>query len=161
MKQKLFENVGGNNFRLITENVEESKSKLVREGLRKVFGGGKQQITYQFVQNVGLGYIKDVTEARKCALEEARIVAKECGYMEDEAKAKFVKTEAHEESDMGNPEEKSEVQIGKEILAHAEAIINISHTSAPHVEAIKKLSQELIDMHTKPPGRETMGGSIY
>lgn len=151
-KQKLFENVGGNNFRLITENVEESKSKLVREGLRKVFGGGKQQITYQFVQNVGLGYIKDVNEARKCALEEARIVAKECGYMEDEAQAKFVKEEDfHDETNAApsydnKSREQREVQIGKAILLNI-SYIRDGENSSNAIDDIEKLAQELIQMH--------------
>lgn len=127
-KQTLFENVGGNRFRLITENVEESKSKLVREGLRKVFKSGNQQISYKMVQNVGLGYIKEVNEARKCALQEARFLAKECGYMEDEAQSKFVKEEQWDVKDYNTPdqieksEEKREVQISKEIVKLAEVI---------------------------------------
>ena len=45
MKQKLFENVGGNSFKLITESVDEvnPNTKLVREGLKKVFGAGIHQ----------------------------------------------------------------------------------------------------------------------
>jgi hypothetical protein len=160
MKQKLFENVGGNNFRLITENVEESNAKNVREGIRKVFSTGKGQISYKLIQNVGLGYIKDVNEAKKCALQEARFVAKECGYMEDEGNSKFVKNEVHDESDMSNPAEKREVQIGKEILQALENI-NASSGSGSLLEDIRKLATELIQMHSGSGEKKPYAGTPF
>ena len=73
MKQKLFENVGGNTFKLITESVDEvnPNTKFVREGLKKVFGEGSKSLWYKKLQGVGLGYIKNVEEAKKTAIQEA------------------------------------------------------------------------------------------
>lgn len=92
--KKLFENVSGNQFRLITEGViadENPKGKLIREGLKKVFANGGNKLSYTYVANIGLGYIKDVTEARKCAIQEAREIAKDYGYTDNESTQTFVK----------------------------------------------------------------------
>jgi hypothetical protein len=91
--KKIFENVGGNRFRLITESMTETiqGAELVREGLKKVFSAGGQGITYTRIENVGLGYIKDVTTARKCALQEAKELASQYGYEDDENTETFVK----------------------------------------------------------------------
>lgn len=107
MKHKLFENVGGNSFKLITENMDEinPKAKLVREGLKKVFGSGEKTLSYKRLQGVGLGYIKSVSEAQKTAIQEARILAKEYGYMDDENSQKFVKEDGEmSDYDRGNYE---------------------------------------------------------
>jgi hypothetical protein len=88
---KLFEHVSGNKFKLITESVD-SASNLIREGIKKVFAAvDGNEISYQRVQGVGLGYIKDITEARKCALKEAREIASDCGFEDCESDSKFVK----------------------------------------------------------------------
>jgi len=182
MKQKLFENVGGNQFKLITESVEEEnpKAKLVREGLKKVFGSGEKSLSYKRLQGVGLGYIKSVSEAQKTAIQEARILAKEYGYMDDENSQKFVKEDGEmsdydrgnyendfskldaqdsmsslakrspEETNMGSPEEKREVQIGKEILRLAARVKTGPCDGDAGYElgdGIIKLAQELIQMH--------------
>lgn len=159
MKQKLFENVGGNSFKLITESVEEvnPQAKLVREGLKKVFGSGEKSFSYKRLQGVGLGYIKSVSEAQKTAIQEARILAKEYGYVDHEETQKFVKENdfskidaqsstsagakiGSHETDMGNPEEKREVQIGKEIIKLCQG----TDSNFPEIIA---LAQELIQMH--------------
>jgi hypothetical protein len=93
MKQRLFEHVGGNQFKL-TENVAEvvsPKASLIREGLRKVFMNGGNKLSYTYVANIGMGYIKDVSEARKCAIQEARQIASEYGYVDREDIAVFIK----------------------------------------------------------------------
>jgi len=165
MKQKLFENVGGNSFKLITENVEEinPKVKLVREGLKKVFGAGHKEISYKRLQGVGLGYIKSVADAQKTAIQEARILAKECGYMDDENSQKFVKENdfsnidaqsstsagakiGSHESDMGAPEEKREVQIGKEIMGIIDSP-GMDRVMETEKSKLRRLAQELIQMH--------------
>lgn len=151
MKQKLFENVGRNTFKLITENVNESNpnAKLVREGLRKVFGTGSKQLSYKKLQGVGFGYIKSVEEAKKTAIQEARELAKEYGYTDNEGTQTFVKTEEeqpHPEADMSNPEEAREVQIGKEILQALDNI-NASATSGSLMADIRRLAEELIQLH--------------
>ena len=88
---KLFEHISGNKFKLITESTDPA-SKLIREGLKKVFAAVEgNEISYQRVQGVGLGYIKDITDARKCALQEAREVAGEFGFEDCESDSKFVK----------------------------------------------------------------------
>jgi hypothetical protein len=163
---KLFENVSGNQFRLLTESIL-SESNNVREGLKKVFSSAGSEIPYSRLQNVGLGYIKDITEARKCALQEAKELALEFGYSNNEEEQKFVKEndfsklsaenpehrmaqkssgEDHPEHDMSNPEESREVQIAKEIL---HIITELERTVGLKEETHKivGLAQELIQMH--------------
>lgn len=92
-KRLLFENVGGNQFKL-NKDVNESnpKSTLIREGLKKIFSSANgKDLSYHYISNIGMGYIKDVSEARKCALQEAKNIASEYGYIEDEHRARFVK----------------------------------------------------------------------
>lgn len=94
MKQKLFEHVGGNQFKLITESVAveaNPKSVLIREGLKKVFMNGGKKLSYTYIANFGMGYIKDVSEARKCAIEEARELAPTFGYVDSEGTQTFIK----------------------------------------------------------------------
>jgi hypothetical protein len=154
-KKKLFGNVGGNSFKLLTEGMEvtterQQGTEQVREGLKKVLANGGSQISYKVLQNVGYGYIKDITTAAKCALREARELAEEFGYKDDQNNAKFVKENDVEsvpykkgnESDMSNPEEKREVQIGKEILKLCDGYND-------NYSKIATLAQELIDMHSK------------
>lgn len=168
MEKPLFANVGGNQFRLLTESIDNGldKSSLVREGLKKVFSAGNKELSYKRVGGVGLGYIKNVSEASKTALQEARIIAKEYGYKDNESLSKFIKEDgemsdwdiaasenglqdpagtrrSHPESGTSSPEESREVQIGQEIL-------NIISNRTKHPDLtgdITKLAQELIQMH--------------
>jgi hypothetical protein len=129
MKKKLFENINGNTFKLITEGIDEvnPNAKLVREGLKKVFGAGDKQLSYKKLQGVGLGYIKSVEEAKKTAIREARELAKEYGYMDNENAQEFVKE--NEPGDMTvpprngeSPEESQEVKIGNNIKVSVKAL---------------------------------------
>jgi len=123
MKTKLFENRGGNNFRLLKESKDVNES-LIASGLKKVFMNAGDKISYSHVEAVGMGYIKDVSTAKRTALQEARILAEEFGYKDNEEDAKFVKDSAntlplkkeHDETDMSNPEERTEMQIGEELV---------------------------------------------
>ncbi len=169
MKQKLFESVSGNQFKLISENINGlTRESLVKEGVRKVFMNAGNKISYKHVQNVGLGYIKDVTDARKCAIQEARVLAKEYGFADNENTQTFVREDGEMsdydrgEFENGRPpvstpghgaEEQREIQIGKEILA-ALNNLNAASTSGGLVAEIRKLAEELIDMHTPPAGKE-------
>jgi hypothetical protein len=166
MKQKLFENVSGNQFRLMTESADP-KAGMIREGLKKVFASANGKgLSYKSLQNFGLGFIKDVTEARKCALQEARDLAPEFGYRDNEKSAQFVrendfsKLDAQNpehrmatrssdeldgnESDMSNPEEAREVQIGHEIL---DAYNKYKNDPDKLKEIVLSLAQELLDIH--------------
>lgn len=153
MKQKLFENIGGNRFKLISENIDKNpKSDLIREGLKKIFSSANgKDLSYKSLANIGMGYIKDVSEARKCALQEARQIAEEFGYQDDENNAKFVKGDDSSPENVSNPEEAKEVKIGKEILSiienHLQYDLHPSHDEA--VEKIKALANELVQTHTK------------
>jgi hypothetical protein len=170
MKNKLFENIGGNRFKLLTEerNINES---LIASGVKKVFMNAGGPISYKQIESVGMGYIKDINTAKKVALQEARILAKEFGYKEDENKAKFVKENdfskldaqnpehalakrtsdepAHDETNMENPEEKREVQIGREIIKKTQSLVNVISDEdwAKYVTPIQKLARELIEIH--------------
>ena len=94
-----------------------------------------------------MGYIQNIAEAKKCAIQEARALAQEYGYMDNEESQSFVKkTEEHPENDMSNPEEAREVQIGKEIIAALENL-NAASTSGGLIAQIRKLAEELIQMH--------------
>jgi hypothetical protein len=174
MKEKLFENIGGNRFKLITESVEESKSSLVREGLKKVFASASGDISYKNIRNVGMGYIKDITDATKCSLQEARELASEFGYKDDQYNNKFIKEflradgtdtsdapkggygASNAETDMSNPEEKREVQIGEKIVLcvsllkkYLKGRIDIESGSGTGatLRTIDELANELIKMH--------------
>lgn len=168
-EKKLFGNVSGNQFRLLTESIDDydiskdiTRIKPLQEGIKKIFSNGKKEISYKNVSNIGMGYIKDVTQARKCALYEAKELASQYGYKDDEAKEKFIK----EDGEMGGydigasengytgiqhsgkktshqNEESREVEIGKEILAQISKFGN----NDKDLIAIEKLAQELIDMH--------------
>jgi hypothetical protein len=117
-----------------------------------------------------MGYIKDINTAKRVALEEARILAKEYGFSENYEESKFVKedgemsdydrgdyengkppvsTKKNSETYMSNPEEKREVQIGKEILNRTQILVNkISDEDwEKYVTPIQTLAQELIKMH--------------
>lgn len=139
---KLFENVNGNQFRLLTESITEAnQADLVRGGLKKVFGAGDSKIPYLRLENVGLGYIKDVNEAKKCALQESKNIAPFFGYKANDSKREFVKEDmdvpdSHSESDMTNPEETREVQMIKGIQRCLDTIKQVSPKfSNPTVES--------------------------
>ena len=182
MKQKLFENVGGNQFKLINEGViadENPKGKLVREGLKKVFGSGEKVLSYKRLQGVGMGYIKSVEEAKKCAIQEARELAAEYGYTEDENQQAFVKevgwhdeesykhSHGDDESNESDPSEKREVQIGKKILTIIDSP-GMDRVMETEKGQLRQLAEELIALHTgeavtKPGtgGASYKAGSIY
>ena len=155
-KKQIFKNVGGNQFRLLTENVTEiiDGSNLVREGLKKVFSAGGNEISYTRLANVGLGYIKDVTMARKCALQEARDLAEAYEYTDDEKNKMFTKSqEKSTETNTSNPEEKREVQIGNGILESIKLIEkSLSKQVHPNVTSelqnIGVYANELVQMHS-------------
>ena len=165
MTTKLFKNVGDNQFKLITENVAPITTSpsvgALQSGLKKVFSEGVGEISYTKIQNMGLGFIKDVFSAKKCALDESRILAEEFGYKDDECNKKFVKEDGemssydvgnyenepkHSETDMANKEEKREVQIGKSIMRYANEI-----SERADLETLKsyiiELANELVVMH--------------
>jgi hypothetical protein len=164
-KKKLFGNVGGNQFRLLTEGMDVTTDKPqgtehIREGLKKVLANGGREISYKRLQNVGYGYIKDITIAAKCAIHEARELAKDFGYKDDQNNAKFVKEndiehepyipgENKDEKDMSNPAEKREVQIGKSIISICDAYIGSSEDEAmdADMKEIRKFALELIKIH--------------
>lgn len=146
---KIFENIHGNQFKLINENINRDH-ELLREGLRKIFEDFASEISYPAVQNMGWGYIKEVGQATRIALREARKLALEYGYSDDEANQKFVKSEeTHSETDMSNPEEAQEVQIAKEILNVIDE--HLGHDLHPYhaegVDKIKILAQKLLTIH--------------
>ena len=119
MKNKiLFENVGGNQFKLISENVNQaSKTDMVREGLKKIFESANgKPLTYKSLANVGMGYIKDVGEARKCALQEARYIAEAFGYMENADQQAFVKEIESENNPQPDATSGNPSQIGQQKL---------------------------------------------
>jgi|SRR5579862_9473160 len=148
MKQTLFENIGGNHFRLLKEAANKNES-LISSGLKKVFSNGDDSISYQRIEAVGLSYIKDINEAKRIALDEANNVAKLFGYKNDINEAKFIKEVGNPETDMSNPSEREEVKIGKQILQIIESNLQFdlhpSHEAA--VQKIKLLAEELVKMH--------------
>lgn len=89
--KKLFENIEGNKFKLLSE-AKEINEGLVAAGVKKVFmNAGSTPISYHHIECVGMGYIKDITTAKKVALQEARDLMKEFGYKDSEEEAKFIK----------------------------------------------------------------------
>lgn len=129
--------------KLLTESADpkqkiQESSDLVRGGLEKVFSNSTGNIPYRRLENVGLGYIKSVSEAIKVALQESRKVAKTYGYRDDETNEVFIKENdfsamsaenpshrdamkttgelPHGEMDSSNGEEQQEVKIGNQII---------------------------------------------
>ncbi len=174
--------MGGNRFKLLTEDRNLNES-LVASGVKKVFmNAGNTPITYHRIECVGMGYIKDITEAKKISLQEAREIANEYGYKDSEDEAKFVKDSAnvlplkedgeldvgaigdyengrrpmvgtrrkHPETDMNNPEEKQEVQIGRQILAILDSP-GMDRTMETEKGKLRQLAQELIKIHGQEP----------
>jgi hypothetical protein len=163
---------------LLTENTVAAKPQLteadhVHNGLQKVFATGDPEISINRCENVGLGYIKNISEAFKVAKIEAMKVAKTFGYRLDEEQAKFVKEENDfSKLDAQNPtsamakmtpdenpdaaphaqEEKSEVQIGNEILNIIEESLqfDLHPAHAKDVIRIKELAEKLLQMHGAP-----------
>lgn len=146
-KQQLFENVGGNKFKLLTENISESKGNQVRGGLKKVFSSADREISYNRLQSIGLGYIREVSEAMKFALQEAKELAPEFGYKDDQANAKFIKEET-ETVERPESEEKEEVQIGENIITLVNSFPDKIKSSSI-TESIKELAEKLISLHKK------------
>ena len=108
-----------------------------------------------------MGYIKSVEEAKKCALQEARELASEYGYMEDEGQQAFVKNEDMCDPPGIKPEERREVQIGKEILQALDNM-NVASTSGGLANDIRELAEELIALHTgKAATKPGTGGASY
>jgi hypothetical protein len=153
---QLFKKTGNNNFQLLTENVNtQPKTHEViqlNNGLKKIFCEGVDEISYNKVQNMGFGFIKDIHSAKLVALEESRIIAEEFGYRDDVDNAKFVKEEQWNTGDFDTPEqietkeEKREVQIGKEILN----VINsagMDRVMETEKGQLRQLANELIQMH--------------
>ena len=179
MKTRLFENVGGNRFKLLKESVNVNES-LVASGIKKVFMNSGGDISFKRIETVGMEYIKDITTAKQVALQEARILAKEYGYKEDEDQAKFVKENdfskldaqnpshvqakvasnepASDETDMGNPEEKEEVKLANEILNCLSVIYTNNPELVPdsdendiqiNLKKIEKAARQLLKIHGK------------
>lgn len=92
--KKLFENVEGNRFKLLTESVNGQEHVI--SGLKKVFTSDLNEISYKRIETVGLGYIKDVSTAQRVSLQEAKKIAESFGYKDDEYNAKFVKSTVKE-----------------------------------------------------------------
>ena len=88
--KKLFTNTGGNTFKLLNESVING-NELVNSGLKKVFANGGNKISYKQVESVGLGYIRDVSTAQRVSVQEAKRIASEYGYKDDEINENFVK----------------------------------------------------------------------
>jgi hypothetical protein len=97
-KRLLFENVSGNQFKLASTETHP-KSGIIREGLKKIFASANgQSLSYTYISNIGMGYIKDVGEARKVSLQEAAEIANEYGYVNDDQNSKFVKEQEKQPS---------------------------------------------------------------
>lgn len=164
--KKLFENVSGNQFKLITESITEiiQGSELVREGLKKIFANGSKEISYQHLAGVGMGYIKDITIARKCALQESQDLAPSYGYIPNDSEQKFVKedgTTSYGESkprppkadisqkSTEEPEENREANIANEIISITKSN---KWGKYPDLQKVTDLAQELLELHqSKPP----------
>ena len=147
MKKKvLFENVGRNQFKLISESVDQaSKTDLVREGLKKIFESANgKPLTYKSLANVGMGYIKDVGEARKCALQEAKYIAEAFGYTENAEQQAFVKE--IEATPPSAPTPANPAQIGQQILDAIEEYLShdLHSYHEEGVEVVRKLAQQLV-----------------
>jgi flagellar biosynthesis/type III secretory pathway protein FliH len=170
--KKLFSNVGGNQFKLLTESVdkpsinESKETLLLREAIKKVLGQGEPSLKYVKLENMGIGFIKNIFEAKKVALAEARALAEEFGYKDNEGQKSFVKEDENDNMDSErkwtkvpvssgkeerpSTEEKREVQIGKIILGYCQEFMKSETPGDPIyiLEEIEQLAEELIKMHS-------------
>jgi hypothetical protein len=163
--------------KLLTESSDpkqrvQEAADHVRSGLEKVFGAGDPEISYRRCENVGLGYIKSISEAVKVSVTESRKIAKSFGYKDDETNAKFIKEDndfsklsaedpehgmakmtsdemPHDETDLSNPEENREVQIAKEILNRTQRLVNYipEEDWGKLVTPLQSLAHELLQIH--------------
>ena len=181
MNTPLFKKTGNNKFQLLTENTttQPKTNEVIQlsNGLKKIFcEEGITEVSYNRVQNMGFGFIKDIHSAKLVALEESRILAEEFGYRDDVDNAKFIKEDGevsdYDRASAENPtsqpapspeelttgknagwssksEEKREVQIGKEIINKTQILVNkISEEDwGKYVTPIQALANELIQMH--------------
>jgi hypothetical protein len=178
--------------KLLTENTVAAKPQLtesdhVHNGLHKVFGAGEPEISVRRCENVGLGYIKNISEAIKIANTEAQKVAKIYGYRLDEVKGKFIKEDndfskldaqspesaqakvtpneqPHDETNMDEPEEKAEVRIGNEILnltAKLRTAVEADHEAQSAVTQIQALAKELLSIHGQSEKKPYAGSPIF
>jgi hypothetical protein len=80
---------------LLKESV--NGEELVASGMKKVFANahdtGAKTISYDQVEAVGLGYIKDVSTAQRVAYQTAVQIADKFGYWDDEANEQFAKND--------------------------------------------------------------------
>ena len=167
---QLFKKTGNNNFQLLTENtIQQPKTNEViqlNNGLKKVFlEEGVTEISYNKIQNMGFGFIKDIHAAKAVALEEARILSEELGFRDDVDNNKFIKefrradgtdtsnppkilpTAVSPETDMDSSEEKREVQIGQEILNVIDSA-GMDRVMETEKGQLRQLANELIQMHS-------------
>lgn len=140
-KTLLFENVGGNEFKLNSEYIEQkSKIDLIREGLKKVFLNSEgKELSYKYISNIGMGYVKDVSEARKYALQEARIISKHYGYIDDTHNAKFIKENIDEPTTQATSI-LTPAEIGKQILQIIENSLRLD-LHPYHEEGVHKIEE--------------------
>ena len=162
---------------LLTENTVASKPRLteadhVQNGLQKVFAAGDVEISFRRCENVGLGYIKSISEAVKISMQESRKCAKMFGYREDADNAKFIKEDVNDfgKIDAQSPEgamtkvspeelpdsqdhaeeEKSEVRIANAIISIIDSINDWENEGEENMQKgmkIKQLAQELLKIH--------------
>jgi len=161
---KIFKKTNGNSFKLLTENIniqpKTTEVQMLNAGLKKLFLEGTPELSYMKLQNMGFGFIKDIHSAKETALEESRLLAEEFGYKDDFNNKKFIKEENNirpasmgglsglpsDETDMSNPTEKREVQIGKEMLQIIDSAGMDRAMETPKSQ-LRTLAQELIQMH--------------
>jgi len=146
--KRLFENVSGNSFKLLSEAREISEG-LVASGVKKVFmNSGNAPISYNRIECVGLGYIKDVNTAKKVALQEARELMKEFGYKDSEEEAKFVKDSANVRPMKENEFGKLDAQSPEGRLAQRssnEPAHDETDTGNPEESEEVKIGMEILD----------------
>lgn len=159
--------------KLLTEEVQTKKPKLqenadlVRSGIEKVFLSGESEISYRRLENVGLGYIRSVNEACKCAIQESRKIANRFGYEDDKINSKFIKND--ELCDCGkegcnmcaaqdDEKKKKRKKSIKEDTNDFSKIDAQSQTGALTKISPEELSHDKIDMSNSTESREVQIG---
>jgi hypothetical protein len=132
---------------LLSESTDNEKCGYVESGLKKVFSNSDGKVSYKQVESVGLGYIKDVNEAQRVALQTARRLCESFGFEDNEKNEEFVKEMELGETGTSNSEENREVQIAKEILAVIDSP-GMDRVMETEKGKLQKLAQELLDMHS-------------
>lgn len=125
---------------LLKESV--NGEELVASGMKKVFANAHETdaktISYDQIEAVGLGYIKDVSTAQKVAYQCAVQIADKFGYWDDEEHEQFVKNDGTV-SEVGLNQSPKFGEEKDAVLDYLKMIANMPDDEPPPVHVWKEV----------------------